>query len=129
MKTRITLCLLWLLAVAASNAQTFYGSVVGIVSDASGGAMPHAAVTLVNTGTADRRAMVTDETGKFEFVNLVPGQYRLEVEMTGFRRAVRDQIAVEVQNTVRLEIGMQVGEVTQTVEVTGQTPLLQTENA
>jgi hypothetical protein len=128
-KAAIALCLLSFLSAATSFGQSIYGNIVGIVSDASGSAMPDANATLVNTGTGERRAQITDGTGKVEFVNLVPGQYRLEVERSGFRRAVRDQITVEVQNTVRLEIGMQVGDVTQTVEVTAQTPLLQTENA
>ncbi|MEZ5403679.1 MAG: TonB-dependent receptor [Bryobacteraceae bacterium] len=114
---------------AIAPGQTFFGSVVGNVADATGAAMPQATVALINTGTADRRTAETDPSGAYQFVNLTPGQYRVEVEKQGFRRFVRDNITVEVQSTVRIDVAMQVGEVTQILEVTEQTPLLQTENA
>ena len=112
-----------------SQAQTFFGSIVGTVSDASGALMPQAAVTLINLGTGDRRQAQTDTAGNYQFVNLTPGQYRVEIEKQGFRRFVREPIVVEVQAAVRIDVAMQVGEVTQILEVTEQTPLLQTENA
>ena len=52
----------------------------------------------------------------------MPGQYKIEVEKIGFRRFARDPIAVEVQSTVRIDVGMQVGDVNQIIEVTAQTP-------
>ncbi len=110
-------------------AQTFYGSILGVVTDATGGAVPQASVTLTNLGTGERRNLATDGAGNYQFVNLVPGQYRVEVEKTGFRRFTREPIVVEVQNTVRIDVTMQVGDVNQVVEVTSQTPLLQTETA
>lgn len=127
---QITPCLVWLSAIAVAGfGQTFYGSMVGNVVDASGSAIPQAAVTLTNVGTADRRMIMTDDAGNYQFLNLVPGRYRLEVERAGFRRFVREPITVEVQSAVRIDVPMQLGDVTQTVEVTAQTPLLQTENA
>jgi hypothetical protein len=109
--------------------QTFFGSVVGTVNDASGAAVAQSSVTLINAGTADRRTSQTDQSGAYQFVNLTPGQYRVEIEKPGFRKFVRDNILVEVQSTVRIDVSMQVGEVTQILEVNEQTPLLQTENA
>ena len=91
--------------------------------------MPQANVTLINSGTGDRRVFQTDNSGSYQFVNLTPGQYRVEVEKTGFRRFVRDNVTVEVQSAVRIDVNMQIGDVNQIVEVTAQTPLLQTENA
>jgi len=117
------------LACRALPAQTFFGSMIGTVSDASGAAVPDASVTLINTGTSERRAAQTDALGSYQFVNLVPGAYRLEIEKAGFRRLTRDQIQVQVQATVRIDAAMQVGEVTQTLEVSAATPLLQTENS
>ncbi len=102
---------------------------VGSVNDASRSAVPQATVTLTNLGTAERRNSVTDASGNYQFVNLVPGQYKIEVEKPGFRRFSRDPITVEVQSAVRIDVPMQVGDVSQTVEVSAQTPLLQTENA
>ena len=110
-------------------AQTFFGSVVGTVTDASGATVPDAAVTLTNPGTAERRTAQTDGNGNYQFVNLVPGSYKMDLEKPGFKRLTRDGIQVQVQATVRIDAAMQVGEVTQTMEVTAQTPLLQTEQA
>ena len=95
------------IAVCASPlpAQTFYGSVVGTVTDPSGSAVPLANVTLTNLGTADRRTQQSDGAGIYQFVNLVPGQYKIEVEKSGFRRFSREPITVEVQSAVRIEIG------------------------
>jgi hypothetical protein len=113
----------------ASLGQTFYGSLVGNVTDASGASVAQANVTLVNTGTGDRRSMQSAGDGVYQFVNLPPGQYRVEIEKSGFRRLVRDNILIEVQSAVRIDAALQVGEVNQTIEVSEQTPLLQTENA
>jgi hypothetical protein len=115
--------------MTALVAQTFYGSILGSVTDPSSSVLPQTAVTLINSATGERRTMQTDDSGAYQFLNLPPGQYRLEVEKTGFRRFVRDPITVEVQSAVRIDVGMQVGDVTQTVEVTGLTPLIQTESS
>ena len=109
-------------------AQSFYGSVVGTVNDATGAAVPQAAVTITNSGTSERRAATADDQGAFRFVNLIPGAYRLEVERTGFRRHAVDNVVVAVDATLRVDVALQVGEVTQTLEVSSQAPLLQTEN-
>lgn len=121
-------CILLLVCLGAP-AQTFYGSIVGTVNDSSGAAVAQASVTLLNAGTGDRRTGQTDGDGNYQFVNLPPGQYRVEVERQGFRRLVRENITVEVQSAVRIDAALQVGDVNQVIEVTEQTPLLQTENA
>ena len=126
---RIPTLVILALISAPVFAQTFYGSIVGTVTDATGASMPQANVTLINLATADRRTAQTDASGNYTFVNLTPGNYRVEVEKTGFRRFAREPITVEVQSAVRIDVPMQVGDVSQTVEVTAQTPLLQTENA
>jgi hypothetical protein len=118
-----------LTAMMPVSAQTFYGSIVGTITDASGAAVPEVTVVLVNIGTSDRRTMMTDEAGSYQFVNLTPGQYRLELEKAGFKRVARGPIQVEVQSAVRVDTSLEVGEVTQTVEVTAEIPLLETENA
>ena len=68
-------------------------------------------------------------SGNYQVVNLVPGNYRLEIEKTGFKHLTRDNVRVETQNAVRIDAIMEVGSVDQKLEVTAQTPLLQTENA
>lgn len=110
-------------------AQTSYGSVVGTVTDASSSNIPGAAVALINLGTAERRSAETDVSGNYQVVNLVPGNYRLEIEKSGFKHLTRDGVRVETQNAVRIDAIMEVGSVDQKLEVTAQTPLLQTESA
>ena len=118
-----------LLLVTPLGGQTFYGSIVGNVTDASNAPIQGAAVTLLNNGTGARQAAQTAASGEYRFVNLVPGQYRVDVEKTGFKHLTRDAVPVEVEAAVRIDLAMQVGDVTQSVEVTASAPLLQTENA
>jgi hypothetical protein len=113
------------LAVSIAPGQSFYGSIVGTVTDSSGGLVPAARVTIINLGTTEKRAMQTSATGFYQFVNLVPSRYRVEVEKDGFKRFTRQPIVVEVQNAVRIDISLEVGATSQAVEVTGETPLLQ----
>lgn len=110
-------------------AQTFYGSILGTVTDQSDAALVGATVIVTNNGTGERRQVATSADGGFRFVNLVPGNYRLELELSGFRRYRRDNITVEVESAVRVDVAMQLGDVSQAVEVTSEAPLLTTENA
>jgi hypothetical protein len=111
------------------HGQTFYGSIVGNVTDASGARVANAAVAVTNIGTTERRTVTTENTGIYRFVDLVPGNYRVDVELTGFKHYTRDQIEVQVDATVRIDVAMQVGDVRQSVEVSAASPLLQTESA
>jgi hypothetical protein len=117
-----------LLALPALG-QTFFGSIVDTVTDASGAVIQDATATLTNNGTGERRTATTGTDGIYRFVNLVPGNYKLDLEKRGFKRYTRDQIQVNVEAAVRADVRMEVGEVTQSVEVQAMTPLLQTENA
>jgi len=114
---------------ALVSGQTFYGSVVGTVVDSSQSIVPAASVTLTNLGTTEKRTAETDESGLYRFVNLVPGQYRIEAEKTGFKRFVREPVTVQVETATRIDVVMEVGAITQTVEVSAQTPLLQSESS
>ena len=114
---------------SALYSQTFYGSILGVVTDASNAAMPGATVNLTNSGTGDRRSVITGADGTYRFVNLVPGDYKMDIEQAGFKRYTRDQISVNVDAAVRIDVGMQVGDVTQAVDVHADAPLLQTESA
>jgi hypothetical protein len=118
-----------LLASSSLWSQTFYGSITGSVLDASGAAIPDAAVTVTNIGTTEKRSMQSEATGSYTFVNLVPGQYRIEAEKTGFKHFTREPITVEVQTALRIDVPMELATVSQTIEVTSQTPLLSTVNS
>src|SRR5919202_2016021 len=99
------------------RAQTSTGSIVGTVTDASGAAIPGAAVTLLNTGTAARRTAASDAAGNYQFVNLLPGTYKLEVESPGFKHYNRERIRVEVESTLRIDAPLEVGDVSEAVTV------------
>jgi len=118
-----------LLLAALTWSQTFFGSIVGTVTDASGAVVDGTTVTITNTGTGERRFVTTSSDGAYRLVNLVPGTYKLEIEKPGFKRYTRDQVTVDVEAAVRIDVAMQVGEITQSVEVQAAAPLIQTENA
>jgi hypothetical protein len=100
--------LLFVLATLAlaAVAQTFFGSIVGTVTDQTGASAPNASVNVINAGTSERRGAQTDGQGNYQFVNLVPGVYRIEVEKEGFQRLTRDQVQVQVQAAVRVDVTM-----------------------
>jgi hypothetical protein len=134
MLRRMTVGLFACLLVIASastylTAQSTYGSIAGAVTDSSGAAVTDANVTLTNLGTQEKRTQSSGADGLFTFVNLFPGQYRIDVEKPGFKHFVRNPITVEVQQDTRITAALQVGEVSQIVEVTSETPLLQAETS
>ncbi len=109
--------------------QNTYGSIAGAVTDTSGATITDANVTLTNLGTSEKRTQSSGSDGLFTFVNLFPGQYRVDVEKQGFKHFVRNDVTVDVQQNTRVDAALQVGEVSQVVEVTSETPLLQTESS
>ncbi|MEO7273372.1 MAG: TonB-dependent receptor [Vicinamibacterales bacterium] len=128
--SRAAVLFAWLILLSVpALGQSFYGSLVSVVKDDQNNVIPGATILLVNTATNERREGVSADDGVYRFLNLVPGPYRLEVELTGFQRYVRDQIEVNVQSAPRIEVSLKVGSIAETVQVSGTAPVLQTENA
>jgi hypothetical protein len=117
------------LSALTLTAQGFYGTIVGEVTDQSGSSVPGAIVTLLNNGTGAKSTVQSATDGSYRFVNLTPGEYKVDVGQTGFKHYSRDKVTVEVDSVVRIDPALEVGDVEQTVEVTSAAPLLQTENA
>ena len=113
----------------ALRAQSTYGSLTGTVVDSTGAVEVGAIVTLTNTGTASSQTQPTGDSGLYSFVNLVPGNYRLSVEKTGFKRVNRENIVIFVQQTTRVDITLAVGGKDETLTVTSDVPLLQAETS
>ncbi|MEA2541989.1 MAG: hypothetical protein QOH35_3355 [Acidobacteriaceae bacterium] len=111
------------------QAQSSYGSSVGTITDSSGAVVPGAAVTLTNIDTGDRRTATTNAGGDYQFVNLPPGNYKVDVAATGFKHFTRTNVLVLVQGSTRVDAVLELGDVNQTVEVTSQAPLLETQQA
>ena len=131
-RTAITVRLLLLVVLfpltQQLKAQTFHGAIVGTVTDSSGAGVPGATVTITNIGTNDKRSMESGVTGDYRFVGLIPAVYRVEVEAKSFKRFIQPSATVPVDSTVRVDVELQVGATTETVEVTTQPPLLQTDS-
>jgi len=128
----VTCAVLTLLLVARPatlDAQVLYGSLVGNVIDDTGGAMPGATVVLIHSETGGSHEAVTDTVGAYRFSNLQPGAYAMTVKLTGFRTWTRQQIPISLNNVTRVDAAMQVGQLSETVTVAAETPLLQTDRA
>jgi len=104
-------------------------SITGTVNDSSGAAVPAAKVSVTNEGTHGLRVVMSDSAGVYDVPALVPGFYSISVEVNGFKTEVRNHIELQVQEAARLDFVMQVGQVTQVVEVSGGAVALNTENA
>src|SRR5690349_16520695 len=96
-------------------AQTF-GEVTGHIVDASGAAIPGAKVTLTNVATSAVRTTISTDSGDYTFAAVAPGQYDLKVELASFK-TLTSSLQVQVQQTVRLDVTLQVGQVTEAIEV------------
>ena len=119
----------FVLAVGPAAAQTSMGTVQGTVRDSTGGVLPGASVVLVNSETNVKSERVTNSAGTYVFVNVRPGTYTLSVEMQGFNKAEVSAFSVGVNETVAQQIGLQIGNMTESVEVSAPTVLLQTSTA
>jgi hypothetical protein len=126
-KVLTAMLLLWSCA-AYLPAQTF-GGISGEVQDPSEALIAGVKLTLTNPATNATRTTESNEAGVYSFPALAPGIYSLRAEKAGFKTYTRSNIEVQVQLNVRLDIGMQLGATTETIEVSAQATLLQSENA
>ena len=110
-------------------AQQVYGSIFGTVTDASGSAVPNAKVSVVDELKNTRSDVATNESGNYTKGQLIPGAYTVEVEATGFQKSTIRNINVQVDNAARVDVSLQIGNATETVEVTAAAPTLQADRA
>ncbi|MFB3826778.1 MAG: carboxypeptidase regulatory-like domain-containing protein [Bryobacteraceae bacterium] len=114
---------------ASLYGQAVSGSLLGTVTDSSGGAVPNAKVTITETSTGISRSMQTNASGNYVFPTLEPGTYRVAVELTGFRTAVKEGVNLLVNTTVRADLTLQPGAVSESVTVMAEVPILQTDRS
>lgn len=117
-----------LIAVMAWG-QTATGIITGTVTDATGAAVVNGKVTATNTGTGAQTTATTNEAGLYRFNDLPPGNYTLTVEANGFRKTTLSEQRLVVATTLRLDVSLQVGEVTTAITVESAPPQVQTEDA
>jgi hypothetical protein len=116
------------LSPANAFAQTGAASLTGIVSDQSGAKVPGATVTATNQATNVAYTTVSNESGNYTITSVPVGSYVLKAELSGFKTATTTAMEVEAKAIVRLDFTLQIGAVEETLLVTGQSPLLQTES-
>jgi len=107
-------------------AQSTGGRILGRVSDPSGAVVAGVHVTLINDATGTQRAVTTNDSGDYVFVEVTPGAYHTEFELTGFKKNVRRGITLDVNQVVTLNMVLQLGEAKEIVDVTSEAPLVDT---
>ena len=129
----VTACLAMALIVPLGSdrlrAQILYGTLVGNVTDGTGAVIPGAQVTITNEGTAVTREGEANAAGAYQFPTLSTGTYRVEVRSDGFSTFTTTGVAVGVNNVTRVDVELQIGEVTEVVEVSAAVAQLQTDRA
>lgn len=118
-----------LLCVPSSRAQVITGDIVGTVSDSGGAVIPGAKVTILNTETQLQRSMATTSTGDYVFTLLPPGTYTIHVEQQGFKTFETKGVRVGAGDRTRVDAKLNPGATSETVTVTSEGPLLQTDSS
>ncbi len=117
------------LALLPVAAQTTSGSIVGTVTDTSGAIVPGASVTITNVDTGSTTKTTTDSSGNYVVTPLPVGHYSVTVEAQGFKKSVSGGITLNVQDRIGVNVVLEVGQITETVEVVGAAPALQTDTS
>jgi hypothetical protein len=129
-RLRLLACLLVATCWAATaSAQVTTGSIVGTVSDTQGQVVPGATVVIREVGKQTATTVTTDENGAYTAPFLNPGLYEVEVELTGFKKHVRQGIVVQVNDRARVDASLEVGQLTEVTTVIGAAPLVRTESS
>src|SRR5437870_7578355 len=129
MKTSVLLLALALLTFVSYGQTTGAATIVGTVTDATGALVPGAKVTVVNTETGFNFEGVTNNDGYYYVPYLRPGIYNVTIEAQGFKKYLREGIELRTNDQPRIDVKLDVGSLSEAVEVKGETPLLETETA
>lgn len=114
------------IGVTIASAQEFRGTILGRVTDPSGAVVPNATLKITRAETNVTGEVKTNNEGNFMAPYLTPGSYTVEVSATGFRHAVRPGIVVQINDRIELNLVLEVGSVTESVVIKGESPMLQT---
>ncbi|HYM11306.1 MAG TPA: TonB-dependent receptor [Bryobacterales bacterium] len=117
----------WIWLPVAATAQSTFGSIIGTVTDPSGGVIAGARITVTNQGENTSRTTATDEQGDYEVLNLKAGAYSVAAEAGGFKTFREADLSLVARQTLRVNMTLQVGQVTETVNVEGAAPVITTD--
>lgn len=112
-----------------ASGQAVTGTILGTVTDATGSIVPGATVTATNTGTGLTRVAVSDEVGEYTFPSLPTGNYSVTTELSGFRTTVLSSIHLGVDQRLRIDVKLELGEMTESITIEAITPLVQTSSS
>src|SRR6266851_1999239 len=118
----VVFCLACVLATPRASGQAVYGSIVGTVTDAQGAGVAAAKVTVTNLGKGTTEEVATNESGGYSATHLIPDNYKVRIEAAGFKAYEIASVRVDADTAVRADAQLQVGAVTQSVEVAGENP-------
>src|SRR5258708_6487127 len=119
----------WCALAGPAAAQAGKGTLLGTINDAQGAILPGATVTIVDLGTNISRSALTNASGHYVFANLKDGTYRVEAELSGFKKVVRENVKLDVNTTVRVDLALPVGNLEESITVVEQKAVLQTDRA
>jgi hypothetical protein len=125
----VVFCFCFNLCTYTASGQAVFGSIIGTVTDAQGNAVSGAKVTVTSISKSTAFETTSNESGNFAVTHLIPDDYKVAVEAAGFKAYQVERVTVTADSSVTLDVPLQVGAVTQTVEVTGDVPQLQTDRA
>jgi len=120
---------LWTMLPLGARAQTVNGVIAGAVTDPSGAVVPNVRVTITNSGTGISQTTTTGAQGEYRFPLVPPGTYTLQFEANGFATEKADGVVVQASQTVPFAVKLRVASTKQLIEVTGESPLVQTETS
>jgi hypothetical protein len=124
---RVALCLSLVLAASVASAQVQTGSIVGVVSDASGGILPGVSVTLGGERLiGGTQTVISDASGAYRFDRLPPGDYTVKFELQGFKTVERAAIRISAAFVATVNAKLEVGALEETITVTGESPTIDT---
>jgi len=123
------LLLLLLSSTPALRAQSTHASISGRVTDPSHALIADAKVSAINTATNLRHETATNNSGEYYLTNLPPGLYQIEIEKTGFKKLIKPDVTLHVQDAIELNFELALGSISETVTVESGAPLLNTESA
>ena len=122
----------WLICavgIPAATAQTGAGALTGLVTDQNGAAVPGATITLTNTATNLQRVVVSTSDGVYAAPSLAPGEYRVEISLSGFKTVRREGIRLATGEKARLDFDLELGNLQEQITVVGDAPGIRTESA
>src|SRR5439155_13652288 len=109
-------------------AQQYYGTLTGTVTDSSGAVVPGVTITVTNLTKGTATKATTNEAGIYRVAALIPDSYRLEAQAANFKKFSREPLLVESARILTADIALEVGNLAETVSVTGAAPILETES-